>query len=109
MATIKYTYAEIMVMDEKTFNALATSSGNKEWLKEAATRTEIRKTYPRMAVWNEEKGKNVYIADKSKKPKTKTAPISFLSLKKAYCVEVLKIQKKSAAKKETFRDRIAAL
>lgn len=109
MASHKYSYADIMAMNEKTFTDFVNAANNKEWLKEAANRTETRKTYPRMKVWSEEKGKNVYVADKSKKAKVKTAPISFFSIKKAYCDEILKIQKKGNAKKETFRDRIAAL
>lgn len=106
MATNKYTYAVVLAMDETAFTALATSK-NKEWLDEAVTRTEPRKTYPRIAVWSDEKQKNVYIADKTRKPIVKMAAISFFSLKKAFCEEVLKIEKVSDKKKPTFRDRMA--
>lgn len=104
MANNKYTYATVMAMDETTFTTLAVSK-NKEWLAEALERTEARKQYPRIAVWNEEKGKNVFVADKTKKPTVKVAPISFLSLKKAFCDEVLKIEATSTTK-PTFRERM---
>lgn len=109
MAGSKYSYGDIMRMNEAEFLAVAgTTVANKAWLKEAAGRTEIRKSYPRKSEWNEEKLKYVSVADKSKKPTIKTVPISFMSLKKAYCEEVLKLEKK-VQKKETFRDRLMNL
>lgn len=106
MATNKYTYAMVMALDESSFTTLATSK-NKEWLEEAVTRTETRKSYPRVSVWNEEKQKYTHVADKSKKPTVKVCAISFFSLKKAFCEEVLKIEKATAKKKPTFRERMA--
>lgn len=109
MAGSKYSYGDVMRMNEAEFLAVAgTTVANKEWLKEAAQRTEVRKTYPRKQEWNEEKQRYTSVADKSKKPTIKTAPISFMSLKKAYCEEVLKLEKK-VQKKETFRDRLMNL
>lgn len=106
MAGSKYSYGDIMRMNEAEFIAVAVA--NKAWLKEAAQRTEARKTYPRKTEWNEEKQRYTSVADKSKKPTVKVAPISFMSLKKAYCEEVLKLEKK-VSKKETFRDRLMNL
>lgn len=106
MAGSKYSYGDVMRMNEAEFIAVA--GANKAWLKEAAQRTEVRKTYPRKQEWNEEKQRYTSVADKSKKPTIKTAPISFMSLKKAYCEEVLKLEKK-VQKKETFRDRLMNL
>lgn len=109
MAGSKYSYGDIMRMNEAEFLAVAgTTVANKAWLKEAAGRTEIRKSYPRKSEWNEEKQKYVSVADKSKKPTIKTVPISFMSLKKAYCEEILKLEKK-VQHKETFRDRLMNL
>lgn len=106
MATNKYTYAMVLAMDETSFTTLATAK-NKEWLEEAVTRKEARKQYPRIPVWNEEKQKYTHVADKSKKPTVKMVDISFFSLKKAFCEEVLKIEKASSKKKPTFRERMA--
>lgn len=106
MATNKYTYAMVMAMDETSFTTLATSK-NKEWLEEAVNRTEARKQYPRVSVWSDEKQKYVHIADKTKKPTVKMVAISFFTLKKAFCEEVLKIEKIGAKKKPTFRERMA--
>lgn len=104
MAKNTYTYAVIMAMKESDFTTLATSK-DKDWLDAATERVEPRKVYPRMAVWSEEKSKMVYLADKSKKPTIKMSPISFFSLKKAFCEEVLKIAPVEN-KKQTFRDRM---
>lgn len=102
----KLTYALVMAMKEDTFKVEATSNETKrKWLEEAVTRSEVRKVYPRIRVYDEEKDKYIYVADKTQKPSIKTSPISFFSLKKAYCEEVLKIEKAST-KKETFRDRL---
>ena len=92
-------------MSEAEFIAIA--GKDKEWLKEACQRTEVRKTYPRKPEWNEEKQKYTFVADKSKKASITTSPISFMSLKRAYCEEVLKLEKKPG--KETFRDRLMKL
>ena len=92
-------------MNEAEF--LAVAGKDKEWLKEACQRTEVRETYPRKPEWNEKLQKYTYVADKSKKANITTAPISFMSLKKAYCEEVLKLEKKP--RKETFRDRMMNL
>jgi len=100
----KYTYAMVMAMDESTFTTLAISK-NKEWLAEALNRTETRKQYPRIPVWSEEKGKNIYVADKTKKPTVKVSPISFFTLKKAFCDEVLKLEPKSQ-EQDNFRSRM---
>lgn len=105
MAGSKYSYGDIIRMNEAEFIAVA--GKDKEWLKEACQRTEARKTYPRKQEWNEEKQKYTYVADKSKKANITTAPISFMSLKRAYCEEVLKLEKKPG--KETFRDRLMKL
>lgn len=105
MAGSKYSYGDITRMNEAEF--LAVAGKDKEWLKEACQRTEVRKTYPRKPEWNEEKQKYTFVADKSKKANITTSPISFMSLKKAYCEEVLKLEKKP--RKETFRDRLMKL
>ena len=106
MAGSKYSYGDIMRMNEAEFIAVA--GKDKEWLKEAAQRTEVRKTYPRKHEWNEEKQRYTSVADKSKIPAISIVPISFMSLKKAYCEEILKLEKK-VQKKETFRDRLMKL
>ena len=105
MAGSKYSYGDIMRMSEAEFIAIA--GKDKEWLKEACQRTEVRETYPRKPEWNEKLQKYTYVADKSKKANISTAPISFMSLKRAYCEEVLKLEKKPG--KETFRDRLMKL
>ena len=105
MAGSKYSYGDIIRMSEAEFVAIA--GKDKEWLKEACQRTEVRETYPRKPEWNEKLQKYTYVADKSKKANISTAPISFMSLKKAYCEEVLKLEKKPG--KETFRDRLMKL
>ena len=105
MAGSKYSYGDVMRMNEAEFIAVA--GKDKEWLKEAAQRTEVRKTYPRKMEWNEELQKYTFVADKSKKANISTSPISFMSLKRAYCEEVLKLEKKPG--KETFRDRLMKL
>lgn len=105
MAGSKYSYGDITRMSEAEF--LAVAGKDKEWLKEACQRTEVRKTYPRKPEWNEEKQKYTFVADKSKKANITTSPISFMSLKRAYCEEVLKLEKKP--RKETFRDRLMNL
>ena len=102
----KYSYREIMAMNEAEFLAIASTS--KEWLKEAVARTEVRKSYPRKHEWSEEKNRYVSVADKSQKPTIKTVPISFMGIKMAFAVEVLKLEKASQHK-ETFRDRILSL
>lgn len=105
----KYSYREVMNMNEKEFGAIATTNAaNKAWMKEAIKRVEIRKSYPRIAVFSEEKGKIVYVADKTKKATTKQVPISFMSLKKAFCTEVLKLEFSTPKKQETFRERYEA-
>ena len=105
----KYSYREIMAMNEAEFLAIAsTSEKNKVWLKDAVARTEVRKSYPRKHEWSEEKNRYVSVADKSQKPTIKTVPISFMGIKKAFAVEVLKLEKASQHK-ETFRDRILSL
>ena len=106
MAGSKYSYGDIIRMSEAEFVAIA--GKDKEWLKEACQRTEVRETYPRKPEWNEKLQKYTYVADKSKKANISTAPISFMSLKRAYCEEVLKLEKK-VQKKETFRDRMMNL
>lgn len=106
MAGSKYSYGDVMRMNEAEFVAVA--GKDKEWLKEACQRTEVRKTYPRKMEWNEEKLRYRSVADKSKIPTVSIVPISFMSLKKAYCEEVLKLEKK-VQKKETFRDRMMNL
>lgn len=105
MAGSKYSYGDIIRMSEAEFVAVA--GKDKEWLKEACQRTEVRETYPRKPEWNEKLQKYTYVADKSKKANISTAPISFMSLKRAYCEEVLKLEKKPG--KETFRDRLMKL
>ena len=105
MAGSKYSYGDIIRMSEAEFVAIA--GKDKEWLKEACQRTEVRETYPRKPEWNEKLQKYTYVADKSKKANISTAPISFMSLKRAYCEEVLKLEKKPG--KETFRDRLMKL
>lgn len=105
MAGSKYSYGDIIRMSEAEFTAIA--GKDKEWLKEACQRTEVRETYPRKPEWNEKLQKYTYVADKSKKANITTAPISFMSLKRAYCEEVLKLEKKPG--KETFRDRLMKL
>lgn len=99
------TMAEVMAMKEADFMELA--KNDIEWLKKAAKRKEDRKSYPRVKATNK-KGKVVYVADKSQEPRISKSPISFMSLKKAYCVEVLKLEA-APAKTPTFRDRIAKL
>ena len=105
MAKNTYTFAVVMAMKESDFTALAISK-DKEWLEAAVTRKEARKVYPRVSVWNEEKQKYTHVADRTKKPNIKMSPISFFSLKKAFCEEVLKIAPVEN-KKPTFRDRMA--
>ena len=105
MAGSKYSYGDIMRMSEAEFIAIA--GKDKEWLKEACQRTEARETYPRKPEWNEKLQKYTFVADKSKKANITTSPISFMSLKRAYCEEVLKLEKKPG--KETFRDRLMKL
>ena len=109
MATKKYTYADVMKMKEVEFKALIHSKPEyKAWLTEAVERTEAREIYPRMKVWSEDKQKFVYVADKSKRPVIKSAPISFFTLKSEFCAEMLKIEKKQDTAKPTFRDRLLA-
>lgn len=103
MAKIKY--EDVMAMKEVEFYDFATAH-HKEWMGEAIHRTEVRKTYPRVPAYNEEKGKIVYVADKTQPAKVKHSEISFFSLKKAYCAECLNI-KPVEKKKETFRERYA--
>lgn len=110
MATKELTRETVMALKEDAFfNLCKLEADYKTWLKEALNRTETRKTYPRKKFWNEEKQKFTYIADKSKKPIFKTAPISFFTLKAAFCDEMLGMEKKVTEKPVSFRDRLAAL
>jgi hypothetical protein len=106
------TYQDIMKLKEAQFTAFIQQAGEPsyiEWVKKASQRTEERKNYPRVKVWDAEKNDFVMRADKSRQPRVTQSPISFMSLKKAFCEECLGIQKKAPVKKETFRDRFANL
>lgn len=112
MANNTITYQDIMKLKEAQFAEFIQKAGEPsyiEWVKKASKRTEERKNYPRTKVWDAEKGDFVLKADKSRKPNITQSPISFMSLKKAFCEECLGIQKKAPTKKETFRDRFANL
>ena len=114
-----YTYEEIMKLEEVPFFAVVVEEFNaKEWLKEALTRKEKRETYPRKKVLDangnpiqkisKKNGKPYFVmeADYSKKPSLKMSKISFFSVKKAFCEEVLHLEKKTPEVKETFRTRM---
>lgn len=112
------TYAEVMKMNEAQFFALVIQQGAQEWMKKAVERVEVRKSYPRVAVKDEQgnpikkinkagKEYTVTCADKSRKPSIKHSPISFFSIKKAFCEEVLGIEKVVKEDVSTFRGRFA--
>lgn len=104
----KYSYREVMNMDETTFtNLVCSNAAGRAWVKEAVDRTEVRHSYPRKAVYDERKGKAIYVADKTATPVENVVPISFMSLKKAYCAEVAKIAPATRSS-ETFRERMKA-
>lgn len=112
----KLTYADVMKMNEGAFFALVINEGAQDWMKDAIKRKEVRKSYPRKAVMDEygnpikklnKSGKEYTVteADKSKKPSIKHSPISFFSIKKAFCVEVLHIEKVAQEDVSNFRMR----
>lgn len=104
----KHTYREVMNMNEEAFtNLVCSNAAGRAWVKEAADRTEVRRSYPRKDVYDEKKGKVIYVADKTATPVENVVPISFMSLKKAYCAEVAKIAP-AAKSSETFRERMKA-
>lgn len=112
-------YSELFQMKEVDFiNWVKGNPEYKAWAKEALTRTEIRKTYPRKKVYDDngnvvkevskKTGKEYvkYEADYSKKPKITEVPISFVSLKKAFAFECLGVEPVAKVEKDTFRNRI---
>jgi len=107
MATKKITYAEIMKMKEADFLAFVEAKGHKEQVKEIASLESEQKVYPRVKVWNEEKGKYTYKADKTQTPKIVIRPITFFELKTTYAEKVLKLEKAAPKNKDNFRSRIA--
>ena len=70
--------------------------------------TSTKKRYPRKAVWNEEKGKTVYVADKSKPQYETTSPIGFFEVKAKFIHEICAVPKVEKEEKEDFRAKIRA-
>ena len=78
------------------------------WLKDMAKKTEMVEEYPKKIVIDEN-GREKAVADKSKKAKLVEKPISFLTLKKAFCEKFMPeiIPQKKA--KTTWHDTVAGL
>ena len=113
---MEYTYEEVMALKEGEFDALVEEMNALDWYENALNRKEARETYPRKKVLDEQgnpikkinkSGKEYTVteADYSRKPTIKNVPISFFTLKKAFCEEVLGLEKKEVVKPETFRER----
>lgn len=113
---LEFTYEEVMDLKEGEFDALIEEMNALDWYEQALDRVEIRKTYPRKKVLDEQgnpvkkinkSGKEYAVteADYSRKPNITHTPISFFTLKKAFCEEVLGLEKKVIVKPETFRER----
>ena len=112
----KKSYSDVMAMKEGEFFALVITEGAQDWMKEAVKRLEVRKSFPRKPVLDamgnpvkkiNKSGKEYVVtkADKNAKPSIKHSPISFFSIKKAFCEEVLKIEKKVPEDVSNFRGR----
>ena len=113
---LEFTYEEVMALKEGEFDALVEEMNALDWYEKALDRKEARETYPRKKVLDEQgnpikkinkSGKEYTVteADYSRKPTIKNVPISFFSLKKAFCEEVLGLEKKAPEAKENFRTR----
>ena len=92
-----------------------------EWLKKAAASKTVCEVYPKTKVAKKDEDGNVLytkkgkvryvsVADKSKKPTTKSVPITFVELKKAFCERYMpEIIPTAKEKKESFHKLIAKL
>ena len=81
-----------------------------DWL-EAKTNETIEAEYytKRIAVWDEEKQKNVYYADKTSPKVKKSIPITFLQIKNDFCEKFFpELLPEKKEKKLTLKDKIAA-
>ena len=82
--------------------------GEVAWLKEVCARKTERKVYPRIKVVNPD-GTVKSVADKTKKPKIVTQPISFVEVKREFMDKFAPEERVGKHKKPTFHDMIADL
>lgn len=82
--------------------------GQVEWLKREGTKTQTVKRYHRKFV-TDENGKRVAIEDKSREPKIKEEPVSFLTLRNAFIKQFMPEISTPKKKEKTFHDLINEL
>ena len=102
------TNAELLDMDIDEIIAIATDIGKLDELARIAAEKVEHKHYPRITVYDEKKGKNVSVADKTKAPVFVMEAPTFFEIKAKFIHDICGVPRKQKAKQPTFRDRIAA-
>lgn len=94
MATAKksildtYTQDELMAMDKFEITEVARQHGLLPELFKLFSMKSEKTIYPRKKVWNEEKQKEVWVADKDKAPKKKVSNLGFFEIKAKFIHDV---------------------
>ena len=98
-------------LDEAAIIKWCQDNNQLEWLAAKLNETVVGEFYSKkVMVWDDEKGKYIYLADKTSTIVKKEIPITFIQVKRDFAEKFMPdILPKGKGKKETMRDRVAAL
>lgn len=99
---------ELLDMNIDEIIAIATDIGKLDELVRITTEKVEHKHYPRITVFDEEKQKNVSVADKTKPPVVSLEEPTFFEIKAKFIHDICGIPRRAKEKKPTFYDKILA-